>query len=499
MLTESRSEAYHSEYEEANIQGKFGLDAPGSSVANLTLNYTPYWNPSRQHDHRLAVNGDESARHITVKLNGYHADVNGDYEFALGPGRLKLIGLRHWEHAPEVDTSVTSFDGRKPDEGTRFSRDAHLGETIGRGEYHWKTGDNDWQVTFERAFNSLDQKGGLFDLDPDGNVRRSPVPGRQRQSHRGALRKHRDAEPAARAQPRLAGRCGRRAFDPRLRRRRRARAQILPAEGQINFGWHPSKSWDVSLKLRRRVGQIDFSDFISQQQLSSDRENAGNRNLVPPQSWEVETEFAHDLGAWGKTRLNLHYYRVEDIIDVIPIGEDGQGIGNLPSADRLGFESNSTLLFDPIGWKGAKLDVTLGAERTRVRDPLTGEKRAITGVEDRWGLAQLRHDIPRTQIAWSTYVQYRHYSRYFYLTEVYSSQDLPWIAGFYVEDKNVFGTTVRFTVDNVLNGRHLLDRTVYTGFRDRAPIDFIEKHNELVGPIFSAVGEGELLSWDDAG
>jgi hypothetical protein len=104
----------------------------------------------------------------------------------------------------------------------------------------------------------------------------------------------------------------------------------------------------------------------------------------------------------------------------------------------------------------------------------------------------VRHDIPGTQIAWSAYVQYRHYSRYFYLTEVFSSQDLPWIAGFYVENKDVFGTTVRLSVDNVFNGRHLLDRTVWEGFRDRTPIAFVEKHNQLVGPIFTLSVKGNF-------
>jgi hypothetical protein len=492
-LIETRTEIYHSEYDRANIQGKFGLDGPGSSVGNLTLAYTPYWNPGSRKDTRVSViTGDTSARTIGVKLNGYYADINGDYEFAAGPGRLKLIGLRHWEHAPEVDTSVTTFGNGDPAIGTRFSRDVHVGETIWRGEYRWKTGKNDWQLTFERAFNSLDQKGGLFDLDPTGEFVEVPFP-----EGSGKVTEVRYESIATLSRP----------LTSKLDLQVAAGGELswldlvdddLPArnffrpKGEINFGWHPSKTWDISLKLRRRVGQIDFYDFISQQQLSSDREDTGNPNLVPPQSWEVETEFAHDLGRWGKTRLNLHYYRVEDIIDVIPIGEDGQGIGNLPSADRLGFESTSTLLFDPIGWKGAKLDFTVGAERTRVRDPLTGEKRAITGVQDKWMTAQIRHDIPGTQLAWSAYAQYRHYSRYFYLTEVFSSQDLPWIAGFYVEDKNVFGTTVRFTVDNVFNGRHLLDRTVWDGFRDRTPVAFIEKHDQLVGPIFTLSVKGNF-------
>ena len=55
----------------------------------------------------------------------------------------------------------------------------------------------------------------------------------------------------------------------------------------------------------------------------------------------------YDLGRWGKTRLNLHYYRVTDIIDVIPIGTNEQGIGNLPSAIKAGAETTSTILLDP--------------------------------------------------------------------------------------------------------------------------------------------------------
>ena len=77
-----------------------------------------------------------------------------------------------------------------------------------------------------------------------------------------------------------------------------------------------------------------------------------------------------------------------------------------------------------------------------------------------------------------------------YLSEVYSSQDMPWIAGFYVEHKNVFGMTVRASVDNVFNGRHTLDRVVYSGYRDRTPILFFDKRDQLVGPLFNLSVKG---------
>jgi len=206
---------------------------------------------------------------------------------------------------------------------------------------------------------------------------------------------------------------------------------------------------------------------------------------VPPQSWEVEGEAGRELGRWGKTRLRAWHHWVEDIVDFIPLPNNGQGVGNLPSAKRTGFESTSTINFDPIGWSGAKLDLSFGREWTSVRDPLTAQSRAISGVLDRWGNAQVRYDIPGGNWAVSAYVQHNHYARYYYLTEVFDSQDLPWISGFYVENKNVLGMTVRASVDNIFDGRHTLDRVVYKGYRDRTPVSFFDQRDQLVGPLFN--------------
>ncbi len=486
VLLETRKEIYHSELDKANLQLKLGLDGPGSSVGNLTLGYTPYWNPEHIRDRRTFVTGEQRSRTTVTKLDGYFADINADYEFAAGPGRLKLIGVRHWEHEPLVTTQILHFDtSGADDQGTRFGRDTHIGETIGRGEYHWKSGKNDWQISLERAFNSLDQKGSLFSLDSDGQFVEVPFPegsGKVTEVRYEAvatlsrsLTSALDLQVAAGAEiSRL----------DRVDDDQRARKFFRP-KGSITLGWHPSPTWDISLKLRRRVGQISFYDFLAQPKLADDRENAGNPNLVPPQSWEAETEIAHDLGRWGKTRFRAWYYRVEDIVDVIPIGENEQGIGNLPRADRYGLESVSTLNFDPIGWKGAKLDLTIGREWTSVKDPLTREKRPISGVQDSWFNAQVRHDIPGTPLAWSAYAQYQHYEKNFYLTEIYRSLDLPWISGFYVEHKNVLGMKLRVSVDNILNGRHLFYRTVYKGYRDRTPVAFYQRQNQLIGPLFS--------------
>jgi hypothetical protein len=492
LLTERRNEIYHAEVEQPKLLGKFGIDGPGSSVGNVSLMYGPYWQPVHIRDRRTRLDGNDSRRTTADKLAGYRTEYNGDYEFAAGPGRLKLIGLRKFDHEPLVTTQITTFDSGAPSEGTRLNRDTRIGELIGRAEYKWKGGANDWQFSLERAFNYLDQRGRLFELSGNGEFEEVEFPngtGRVEEVRyealgtlSRALASNLDLQVAAGAEISRLDR-----VDGDLPPRK-----FVRPKGSVTVGWRPAAGWDLSLKLRRRVGQISFYDFLDQPKLSQDRENAGNPDLVPPQSWEMETEIGRDLGAWGKVRLRLWHHRVEDIVDVIPIGESEQGVGNLPHARRSGFESVNTIQFDPLGWTGAKLDATFGMERTSVRDPLTGGKRPISGVQDRWAYLTLRHDVPKTSLAWGASAEYTHFAKYYYPTEVYRSWEGPWWIGLFVEHKDLAGLTVRAEIYNVLNARHLFDRTVYAGRRTEAPVSFIQRHDQLIGPLISFSVKGDF-------
>ena len=492
VLTERRDETYQSEFEEADLEAKFNLDGPGSSVGNLTLGYAPYWNPAVQKDERDLIDGVDRERSTETDLDGYIINLSGDYECAVGPGRLKLIGLRRFEREPLVTTQILRFDDGRPDEGVRLDRDTRIGETIARGEYGWKLAGGDMQLSLERAFNSLDQRGALFELNPEGEFVSVAFPngtGKVVETrYEGlatwsrALASNVDLQVAAGAETstleRVDGDLGPRKF--------------FRPKGSVTLGWRPAERWDTSLKLRRRVGQISFYDFLDQPKLTEDRQNAGNPDLVPPQSWEVETEIGRELGAWGKTRLRTWYHRVEDIVDRIPIGEDGEGVGNLPRATRRGGESISTLQFDPLGWTGAKLDATRGWETTSVKDPLTGDKRQISGIRDRWISLALRHDVAGTPFAWGVYGDYSHYTKNYFPSEVYRSWEGPWWVGVFVEHKNVFGLTVRADAGNLLNARHHFQRVVYTGRRTVSPIDYYQRHDQLIGPIFNLSVRGNF-------
>ena len=489
-LAENRNEVFHSESELVTFQSKFAIDGPGSSLGNLTLGYTPYWAPSFAREVRRRVDGDIRTRTTEQTLDGYYIDFNADYSFKAGPGTLKLIGLRHFDHEPVDTVQTTEFASGAPDEGVRFLRDSRIGETVLRAEYGWKGGRNDWQVTLERAYNSLDQRGSLFELDPSGEFDPISYPEGSGQvvetRYEGlgtwsrSLSAKVDIQVAAGAEISELGRVD---------------GDVPPStffrpKGSVTLGWRPDREWDFSLKLRRRVGQISFYDFLAQPNLREERENTGNPDLVPPQSWEAEIEGGKSLGPWGQTRLTAYYHLIEDIVDIIPIGEDGEAVGNLPKANRFGAQWRSTFLLDPTGFKGAKLDLTAGFEDTSVRDPLSGEKRAISGTRNRWIEASFRHDIPGSDWAWGMDAEHGHFARNFYLSEINRSWEGPvWLSA-YVENKDVMGLTVRAGVNNLLDARHRFERTVYDGRRLRDPVLYSQSNDQLIGPVFFFLVKG---------
>jgi len=491
-LVERRHETLWSDFTGPKFSLTTKLDGPGSSVGNLIVYYQPYWSRMELKDRRIRVDGDDRGRTIRQKQDGYITEANGDYSFALGPGRLKLIGLKHFEHEPTLTTQVTAYDSGRPADGVRFNRDVRVKETVGRAEYDWKMGRNTLQWSFERADNSLSQVGRLFTLDTGGDFVEQPLP-----DGTGTVRERRYESLVTVG----------RALSPKLDLQLVGGAEVSHLElvgsgqparkffrpkGSVTLGWRPTKAWDISLKLNRKVGQISFYDFLDQPRLADDRNNAGNALLVPPQSWQLELQAARTLGPWGKTRLRVYAHRITDIVDIIPIGTDGQGIGNLPSAKRYGFESISTINFDPLGLKGAKLDLTFGAERTRVRDPLTGEPRPISGNTDRWASAAFRHDVPKTPWAYGAEFSYSHVVPYFYLTEVDRQWEGPVFDSWYVENKDVAGLTIRWSVENLFNARHREERFVYDGRRNARPLLFRQSANQLIGPIFAMSVKGSF-------
>jgi outer membrane receptor for ferrienterochelin and colicins len=458
-----------------NLKGAFGLyDLDADEIS-------PRSNPTR-------------LREFHEQEREHNYEFGGDYEFGLGGGRLKLIGLRRFEHSPYSQNLIETFDDGRPTFGQRFTQVADETETIARAEYRWRGGGADWQISLEGALNRLDVDNALFELDPLGTFVNLPFPNSaatvQESRAEAMLTYGRPLTSNLTLQASLGGEYSQLSQEGAGGLTR----TFYRPKGFLNLAWTPRPGFDISARIERVVGQLNFFDFVASANVSGGTANAGNANLVPPQSWNAQIQAARNLGRWGTVTARLYGRLITDIVDVIPIS-GGQSPGNIDgTASVVGLQWTSTFNFDPIGIPGAKLDMNLQFQRTRLTDPLTGVRRPINENMTRQVDINFRHDIPRTQWAYGAgFFQFRQ-SAGFRLDQRFRFLDTPGSLGVYIEHKNVFGLTVRGSVDNLLGTNESFGRTFFDGPRNAANsnILFTEDRDRFYGPIFTLTISGTI-------
>ena len=491
QIIEQRDDVWTSDYDTPKLSAKLNWDMPGSAVANLNAHYQRIYDRFHETGDRVTVGQADSERTVRSNADSWNYELGGDLEFALGSGRLKMIGLRSFSREPYWQEVITSYADGAPATGDRYEQRGNLGETIGRGEYSWKMLGGDWQFSAEAAFNSLESNAALSTLDNDGNFVAVPFPGAvagvkedryevmlsfgRPLANNLTLQILGGAEHSTLAQTGPDG-VTRKFFRPK---------------GSISLAWKPGDGFDISAKLHRRVLQLDFYDFLARAFLDDDNANAGNSDLRPRQDWSFEGEISKTLGRWGSTKLQLIYRDVEDYVDIVPV-PGGESIGNIPSSWASALDWTSTINLDPAGIRGMKLETQLLFQKSQLRDPFTGEMREWSRFTDTLASLSLRHDIPDGDWAWGGDAEYSHQQPSYRSNQVDRVWEGPVWASLFIENKNVFGMTARATVHNIFNARSRRERVVYQGLRNASSVAFYEDRDRLIGPMFSIALSGSF-------
>jgi len=478
--------------ERPRISGNFKYNGPSDSVGNLNLSYERFWfDQSETSDRRGDVLPDR-LRTLTTDQNRSSFEVSGDYELSVGAGRLKLIGLRDIKRGPADTLLVTAFSDGASATGNRFLRVGEEGETVGRAEYRWRGGASDWQLSAEAAFNTLDNASSLFVLLPDRTFTEIELVGGTgkvaEDRYEGAITWGRAISPKLALQGSLGGEYSQLSQSGPLGQTR----SFVRPKGFVAAAWKATPRLDINARLERRVGQLNFSDFLASANLGRESADAANPDLVPPQSWDAEVETTRNFGDWGTSSARIYGRLISDIIDQIPIGLTQESPGNLDRAVVYGIEWNSTVQLGKLGWHGAKLDARLQFQNSALSDPLSGERRRISNDLVRTVDISLRQDVKGTDWAWGGQVLQMRRSPSTRLGEISVNYETsPFDTGLFLEHKNVAGLTLRGSVRNLIGANDFLDRTVFVGRRG-GPISFIEARNRSVGPTFSLAVSGSF-------
>ncbi|WP_423140719.1 TonB-dependent receptor plug domain-containing protein [Parablastomonas sp. CN1-191] len=483
-LLETRDDRWRSNWDQPKLSGRLAYDLGGGAKANLNASVQRGWNDYREVSARHRPAGIDRNRLLTDVEDTWGYEIAGDVTAPAAGGTLKLIGLRRFADSRDVSAVVTRLVDGSPPLGDLYRQHTGLGETIGRAEFGWKMLGGDWQLSGEGAFNRLSSIAATGDLRPDDTFVESPFePGTGRVgenrynaslSYGTALSPKLNLQAVAEAEYSTisqggAGGLSRSFFRPK---------------GSLSLAWKPRSDFDLSGKVMRRVLQLSLYEFLGKRFLNDGNENAGNAALVPQQDWSIEMEANKRLGRWGSSKLRLVTRFVQDLVAVVPLPGGGESTGNIAKARASAIDWSATLNLDPMGFKGAKVDLRALLQTSSLVDPLTGARHQYNGFTSRVFDLSLRHDIPGSDWAWGTSLEYFHNEPSYRLQESGSQFEGPFWGEVFVENKDVAGLTVKVAVNNLFNARSRWDRTVYSGPRDVAPVAFYEDRNRLIGPMF---------------
>lgn len=439
---------------------------------------------------RTGAGKPDRVRYADSGFQGQFGEFGGDYEFSLGPGRLKVIGLNSFGDETSIST-VTQFNtDLSSSEGTRFISNLEEGETIVRGEYAFPEFlGGEWQTAVEGAFNFVEIDSSLFDRDAIGEFgNEQPFAGSRVEEQRAevSLSHNRQLSPALDLQASLSGEYSELSQTGGNGQTR----EFVRPKGFVSLAWQANEDTDLNMRFAREVGQLRFGDFVASTNIADGFSNVGNVNLAPEQTWVLEVEANRQFGDWGALTAEVYYRDIEDIVDQIPIfAADGTTIigeapGNIDSAWRTGLSLNGTMNFDPAGFRGAKIDLELEVNESEVLDPLTGQPRRVSDTDLIEFDMNFRHDVPETDWAWGVFYAQRSRERNFRLDQFSQFVATPGFAGAYVEHKDLYGMTGRLQVGNLLNSNEDFGRTVFVNRRD-GPIDFTEFRSMEFANIFN--------------
>jgi hypothetical protein len=427
---------------------------------------------------RFPQNGDPaSVRLVNNDEEEWNTELGADYAFDAFGGRLKLIGFNYREYSDFGSEVIESSTDDVFLEGDRFDQIIDEGESIARAEQSWTFGeDRTLEFAAEAAFNFNEATAELFVLDAGGGAVEIPLDGANTR-----IEERRGEASVAYTMP-----IGKLTLQSSLAVEyseleqsgdvANKRSFVRP-KGFVSASYQLTPRTELRGKVERRVGQLNFFAFASSVNLDNENGQMGNSELVPEQSWLLESAVEHKFADDSQVTLSVDYERYEDVVQQVPI-DGGDGPGNVDEASRWSVHLSGTQMLKRVGIDGAQIDYSYGYHASEIEDPFSGELRRLNGESIFHYDVTYRHDIPKTDFAYGVTVNDFKDARQFRRSEITRYDQSAPAVELFVEHKDVFGATAQLYVFNILNFSEDFERVI---FDDARPVGnfLLREANEL--------------------
>ncbi|HEX8466890.1 MAG TPA: hypothetical protein VF620_03680 [Allosphingosinicella sp.] len=444
----------------AFLSGAWEHNGGDNRTAHLNFRVSQNWFDLKQTNHVFPTAGPIRDDRLTQDYDRRNYELGGDVTRPLWGGGIKLIGLATRRQRRDVDTSLN----RVKDEvigGFIQDTDNLRDERVLRLVWN-RSNLGGWSIEAgaEGVLNKLDSDVNFYRLAAGGTQTRIDLPVDQ------AVVKEYRGEAFVNAGKALSKTLrldmGLTYEVSRLTVSGDAEAErvLKFLKPKASLDYRDKSGWHAQLSAARTVAQLNFDDFISSAELTNDRVNGGNADLLPQRAWEILATLEQPILGDGVVKVQAGYNRISLVQDRIPTPEGFDAPGNLGSGRVLILKSTIDAPLTRLGIKGGRLTVNSSLVDTSVEDPYTFRKRQFSGSSLYAADASFRQDLGK----WA------YGATFFFNTPTYFFRqneidrpfcDNPYVTAF-VEYRPSPKTTITFSLDNATDAPAFRSRTFFT-------------------------------------
>jgi hypothetical protein len=410
---------------------------------------------------------------LTQRYRSHAYEIGGDFTRPFLGGGFKLIGLATRRHRYYHDLSLNRVQSNVVG-GFAQDLDDERDETVLRGVWS-RSNLLGWSVEAgaEGVLNSLRSDVNLYGIEAGGARTPIPLPIGHAvvTEHRGEafVNAGRNLSKVLRLDLGVTYEASRLTVTGDATAERTLR--FVKPKGSID--WHPAGGWHVQASIERTVAQLQFEDFISLAELTNDRVNGGNANLVPQRAWETRLTVEHPILGDGLVKVELGYDTISLVQDRIPTPQGFDAPGNLGSGSLFLFRTTVDAPLTRFGFKGGRFTTHTSLVSTSVEDPYTHRRRHFSGNGLFYWDANLRQDLGK--FAWGVSVFGGTSNTFYRLNETDTNKNAGLYLTAFAEYRPSRKMTVTFGLDNAADTAAVRDRVFY--FPDRSnPVPSLHEH-----------------------
>jgi outer membrane receptor protein involved in Fe transport len=420
-------------------------------------------------------------------------DLGGDIDFPFAGGTTKLITLHTRRSGSSENLYDFYTDTGAFDRSVLLNSDDSSGESIGRAQISWTLSEaHTVEVSVEGAYNFLDSARtvtldtGADATPPGSDTLVEEYRGEAQISDVWKISSHLTLEPGMKfeysrikQEARLGG--GTSLFTER---------EFTYPKPSITGTWRPNATQQVRVSLKREVGQLNFSDFVSAVEVVNNQVTGGNADLKPQQVWAFETQFEQKF--WGDGVLTLigSYDKVSDVEDQVPVVPLGgslanayDGPGNLGDGEQWSLGFTASIPLQRLGIPNSRLDLSLDSGNSEVVDPVTGETREFSNAFNRQWRIEYRQDLQSLGFSYGFSFGESGGGSAYRLKEIYKRQKTGGDLSVFVETTRFFGVNVRAGVNDIFDPAYVSNRSVYDAARSTGNLTLLQRAESRNGPI----------------